>query len=175
MAGPVDAATAGGKGAFVRLSTSVGEVHWLHHGEFAALLVLLVLMLYWPPRAMQKLSGARMFLEAHFGDSIGLYILHLGIVLVVIAGIWPDMQRVGELGYALVTAAMGVLKLSKTPPSNGGTVVDTHTVAPLDPAPAPPLPTSAMLIPPAPLAGDTGGPGMPPAPPAGWPGPKAGA
>lgn len=89
-----------------------------HHLEFFIILALFLLLLYFPPSLLRSITpGVHSFIEAHLGDSVGLYILHLGIGLVILGGVWPNLGRVGEVGYALITAAMGVLKLTKT--SNG--------------------------------------------------------
>jgi hypothetical protein len=67
------------------------NVHSWHHVEFALYIAALMLMLYLPPRALRGLAGVQQFIEAHFGDSVGLYLLHLGIALVILAGVWPNM------------------------------------------------------------------------------------
>lgn len=138
-------------------------IHGWHHIEFAVYVVLVVLILYRPPAVLRVLSNAGHLLEAHFGDWIGLYILHLGIVLVILAGVWSNMPRVGELGYALVTAAMGVLKLTGKLPNGAGAPPATPSApAPAAAAPALPSAPAAAAAPPAapsPAA---------PTPPAGW-------
>jgi len=132
------------------------NAHAWHHIEFAVYAIAVLLIFYRPPR---KTSGAiealRGIFEAHWGDSIGLYLLHLGIGLVILAGVWPNMTQVGQVGFALVTASMAVLKLKapapgENPPNgNGGA----------------PLPTSA-IPPPAPAAGPAA------SVPAGWEAPR---
>lgn len=108
--------------------------HGWHHAEFFVVIALVVFLLYVPPRSASALSMVREFVDAHFGDSIGLYILHLGIALVIIGAVW-SMQRVDQIGESLVLAAMGVLKLTKpngVPPSipaNSSGTVDQVTTA----------------------------------------------
>ena len=126
--------------------------HGWHHIEFAIYAIVLLAIFYRPPR---KASGAveaiKGIFEAHWGDSIGLYLLHLGIGLVILAGVWPNMTQVGQVGFALVTASMAVLKLKPATDANG---------APQSPA-APTAPAAAPPPPPAPAP-------SPSAAPAGW-------
>jgi hypothetical protein len=142
--------------------------HTAHHAEFFVILALLLLVLYRPPAFLQEnLAGARDFIEAHFGDSIGLYILHLGITLVIVAAVW-NLQRVDQIGESLVLAAMGVLKLTKPATSangNGGAGNSSPTTVGPPPTPAVPAPPSpaAAPAPPAAVSSPT-----PDAPPEGW-------
>lgn len=84
--------------------------HIAHHLEFFFILVLAVVMFYLPPRAAAAL---RAFVEKHFNESIGLYLLHLGIGLIILSGVWPDMPHVFDTGNALIVAAMGLLNLQR--------------------------------------------------------------
>lgn len=129
------------------------NAHAWHHVEFAVYVIVLLVIAYKPPRrSSNAVDALRGVFEAHWGDSIGLYLLHLGILLVILAGVWPTMTQVGVVGQSLIVAAMGVLKLTKTPPANGG--------APPPPAPAgaAPGPVQAPANPSAPAS----------AAPAGW-------
>jgi hypothetical protein len=69
----------------------------------------LVLMIYWPPKTW---GGLGKFIERHFADSVGFYILHLGIALVVLGGIWPQVAGISSTGNSLILAGMTVLKLT---------------------------------------------------------------
>lgn len=126
--------------------------HAWHHIEFAIYAIVVVLIFYRPPR---KASGAvdaiKGIFEAHWGDSIGLYLLHLGIGLVILAGVWPNMTQVGQVGFALVTASMAVLKLKAPAEPNG-----QSPAAPPAPALAAPPPQPAPAASPAPSAAPAG-------------------
>jgi len=63
------------------------------------------------------------FLERHFGDSVGLYIIHLGVALIVAAAFVPGvnaaaMATIQDTGKGLVGAGLIALKL-KAQSSNG--------------------------------------------------------
>jgi hypothetical protein len=85
--------------------------HWTHF-EVAGYICALIFFVYCPPRMMKGLGG---FAERHFGDSVGFYILHLGIVLVVIGGVYQQIAGIASTGNALILAAMGILKLTSKP------------------------------------------------------------
>ena len=104
----------------ISLTTALSVVtpHKWHHLEFGLYVIVILFLLYFPPASFCGLSNIRDFIERHFGDSIGLYLLHLGIALVILAGVFQEMTLVGNLGQSLVLAAMGILKL-KTVPSDG--------------------------------------------------------
>lgn len=86
------------------------------HIEIAAYIVAAIIIIYRPPRAS---GGMGSFIERHLGDSVGFYILHLGILLVVISGIYPLVTQIGQTGQSLILAGMVALKLTKTaPPDN---------------------------------------------------------
>jgi hypothetical protein len=88
--------------------------------------LVVIIMLYRPPG---ELSGLRDILDRHFGDVIGLYILHLGIILVVIGVFYPQaataVQRIGE---SLIMASMIALKLKTVPGANGNGDVPSEKV-----------------------------------------------
>jgi hypothetical protein len=103
--------------------------HWSTHSE-VALYVLLALFLFYFPAKTAK--GLGQFIERHFGDAVGFYILHLGIILVVIAGVYPQVSGVKETGSSLILAGMVALKLKTTSPPDttiSSTVTNTSTSA----------------------------------------------
>lgn len=53
----------------------------------------------------------RTFIEAHWGDLIGLLLLYTGVSLVLWATCTAAVEPAKHLGESLVLAAMGVLKL----------------------------------------------------------------
>jgi|SRR6185437_9525910 len=114
--------------------SKLGAHSW-HHAEFWFFVAILLFILYVPPAAAQKLSAVQDFVEAHFGDSIGLYILHLGIGLIILAGVFPEMTHVDQIGQSLVLAAMGVLKLTRT--NGNGNGHGPESVPASNPPPAP--------------------------------------
>jgi len=81
-------------------------------GHIEAILgaIWLVSMIYFPPKTW---GGLGKFIERHFADSVGFYILHLGIALVVVGGIWPQVAGISSTGNSLILAGMTVLKLTK--------------------------------------------------------------
>lgn len=107
--------------------------HEGHHLEFFIVLFLVIFMLYLPPKFVQRLGWLRDFIDEHFGDSIGLYILHLGIALIILAGVFPEMTAVNQIGQSLVLAAMGVLKLTRPANGNGNGHDAPPTPTPVEP------------------------------------------
>lgn len=89
------------------------HVHaWMwKHFEIAAYVAAAIFVIYRPPRSSTGLGG---FIERHFGDTVGFYILHLGIILVVIGGIYPEVGGITQTGNSLILAGMVALKLTKT-------------------------------------------------------------
>jgi hypothetical protein len=103
---------------------------FLHsHFAFVVLAVAIIfVLLYKPP---SELSGLMGLIERHFGDTLGLYILHLGIMLVILGVFYPQaataVQRIGE---SLIMASMIALKLKTVPGAgngNGGPVEKVTT------------------------------------------------
>jgi predicted phage tail protein len=56
----------------------------------------------------------RFFIHYRWGDSVGLYLIHMGVAL-VIGSIWvpatPDADKIAQMGYSLVLTGVGMLKL----------------------------------------------------------------
>jgi len=123
-------------------------MHWWGHIEAAIYILAAVLVFYRPPRA---LAGTGQFIERHLGDSVGFYILHLGILLVVISGIYPEVMNIGQTGQSLILAGMVALKLTKTAPPENGTRQDT-TISPAPPPAPQPIPPAAPADSPSPWA-----------------------
>lgn len=62
------------------------------------------------------------FLERHFGDSVGLYIIHLGVVLIVASAFVPNLSAgaistIQDTGKGLVGAGLIALKLKAQAPN----------------------------------------------------------
>jgi hypothetical protein len=96
-------------------------VIYLHPHHWAAIyLAVLILIFYRPPTAIQGIGN---FITAHFGDSIGVYLLHLGIGLVMFGGFYQSQQAVVQIGNSLIMTAIGILKLT-SPPAPSGFKVD---------------------------------------------------
>jgi hypothetical protein len=90
-----------------------------NHLEIAGYVGLALLLIYKPPAMRVVFDGLGKFIERHFGDSIGLYLLHLGIGLIILGDVFHQMEQVGHVGESLILAAMGVLKLKSIPAPNG--------------------------------------------------------
>ena len=92
------------------------------HIEIVAYVAVLLFVVYFPPK---KLVGIGGFIDRHLGDSVGFYILHLGIILVILAGVYPQLSGVKETGNSLILAGATTLKLTKDPsPSTPVTPVE---------------------------------------------------
>ena len=87
-----------------------------HHLEFALYVVLLLFLVYFPPK---HYAGFGTFLERHFGDAVGFYILHLGIGLVIIGAVWSNLTGLQGTGNSLILAGMVALKLKTVAGGNG--------------------------------------------------------
>lgn len=126
--------------------------HGWHHAEFFFGVLLIIFMLYVPPKTiMQNIEGLHDFFEAHYGDTIGLLILFLAIALILVGDVWPSLTHAAATGNALLVAAMGVLKLTR--PANGN---GNHEPNPQPSIPVPdPLPPVAAVSAPAPEAPKT--------------------
>lgn len=94
------------------------HVHaWMwKHFEIAAYVIAAVFVIYRPPKSSNGLGA---FIERHFGDTVGFYILHLGILLVVIGGVYPQVNGIEQTGNSLILAGMVALKLTKSTSDNG--------------------------------------------------------
>jgi hypothetical protein len=109
------------------------------HFEIAAYVVAAIIVIYRPPKTS---DGMGSFIERHLGDSVGFYILHLGILLVVVSGIYPQVTQIGQTGQSLILAGMVALKLTKTAPPDTQQV-ETITSKTLPAPPDPTIPTGA--------------------------------
>ena len=89
-----------------------------HHIEIAFYVLLFLFLFYVPPRPVRQFLSLD-FIERHFGDSVGFYILHLGVVLYIISAAWPAMKELSAVGQSFVLAGTVALKL-KSPNGNGG-------------------------------------------------------
>lgn len=98
------------------------HVHaWMwKHFEIAVYVAAALILIYRPPRSS---NGLGPFLERHFGDAVGFYILHLGILLVVIGGVYPQVNGIEQTGNSLILAGMVALKLTKSVPENGASTI----------------------------------------------------
>ena len=96
--------------------------HWKEY-ETAFYILLALLIFYFPPLHTKGMGN---FIERHLGDSVGFYILHLGIVLVVISGIYPQVAGIYSTGQSLILAGTVALKLTNKP--NGETTTVSQTV-----------------------------------------------
>ena len=109
------------------------SIHWSHL-EAAGYIFVLLFMIYNPPRTWW---GVGDFIERHFGDSIGMYLLHLGVLLIVLGGVWPSLAAAQDVGKQVFVASMAILKISpdkaQPPPPTTTTTVSTSTVTPPEP------------------------------------------
>jgi hypothetical protein len=96
--------------------------------ELFAVLLLSFAVLYRPPGSF---AGLRDLVERHFGDWLGMYMLHLGIGLVILGGFYPSEASVAVVGQSLILAAVAILKLKTVPGAAGdngnGTPLSTQT------------------------------------------------
>lgn len=106
------------------------NIHLAHHFEFWAVVALLCVWLYFPPPATARIFG---FVDVHYRDSFGLFLLLIGIALTFVGDIWPAMQHVESTGDKLLLAAMGFLNLTQSTRLNGNGAAPTSA----PPAPAP--------------------------------------
>ena len=86
-----------------------------HHVEFALYVVLLLFLVYFPPK---HYAGFGTFLERHFGDAVGFYILYLGVALVIVGDVWSNLHSIEQVGHSFIYAGIIALKL-RTSPANG--------------------------------------------------------
>jgi hypothetical protein len=108
-----------------------------HHLSFHLLLytAVILLLLYKPPaNVMTHLQGLGDFVSRHWGDSIGLYMIHLGILLDVLAGVYPSLADIGHVGESFILTGVGMLKLKYNPKetTNGnGTITEPPVTPPV--------------------------------------------
>ncbi len=111
------------------------------HVKIAFYIAIALLVVYHPPKVAAAFRGIGGFIERHFGDSIGIYLLHLGIALIVLGDCFSVLTHVEQVGNSLLLTAMGVLKLKTVPGANGSsatTEVTTSVSGPDLPPPAAP-------------------------------------
>lgn len=111
------------------------------HLEVAGYICAALFMIYSPPRV---LAGVGPFIEAHFGDAVGFYILHLGIILVVIGGVYPMVGGIAQTGNSLILAGMVALKLTKTNGGSASTTSETTVISKTVVEPKPPDQPAAL-------------------------------
>jgi hypothetical protein len=91
--------------------------------------VLVLFLLYRPPRILDRVQGIGDFITRHFGDSIGFYLLHLGVALFIIGGFYKELSDVQHIGESFILTGIGMLKLRYIPKNgaNGPNGPDTLT------------------------------------------------
>jgi hypothetical protein len=111
-----------------------------HHLSFHLLFYsfIILLLLYKPPAGViSRLQGLGDFVSRHWGDSIGLYMIHLGVVLIVLGGLYGALKDVAHVGESFILTGVGMLKLkyNPAPNGNGGTPPVTEAPSPDTPVP----------------------------------------
>jgi hypothetical protein len=96
-----------------------------------------LLLFYLPPAITQRLQGLGDFVSRHWGDSIGLYLIHLGILLVILGGFYSQLTNAEHVGESFILTGVGLLKLKYNPPVNGNGTSPDHLEATLVPANGP--------------------------------------
>jgi len=104
-----------------------------HQLKIWAYIALALFLVYRPPSG-DRFRGLGSFIERHFGDSIGFYILHLGITLVILGDIYPRMNDIEQTGNSLILAGMVALKLTKVPAENTVQTLETKVTNVVEPA-----------------------------------------
>jgi len=100
--------------------------HGYHHLEFFGYMLLVLILLYFPPAIVARnLGSIHNFLEGHYGDTVGFTILLMGIGLILIGDVWPQLTHAFEVGNSLLLTAMGVLKLTKSNANGNGNAPST--------------------------------------------------
>ena len=85
---------------------------WTTHHWVAVYIAAALWMLYHPPKAVK---GVGQFIKTHFGDSMGVYLLHLAIGLIVLGSVY-SIASMTQVGQTLLTTAMAILKFTKDAP-----------------------------------------------------------
>lgn len=125
------------------------SAHGWHHIEFGIYALVLVLLLYAPPKQADRwLDIAREFVEKHFGDAVGLWVLMVAVALTVVSDIW-NLPHTAQAASGLLLAAMGVLKLKS--PANPAP--DNEPPAATSPSPPPNPPGAPASAAPKPSEG----------------------
>ena len=103
---------------------------WLSaHSTMVLYLAIALALLYWPPALTARLQGLGDFVSRHWGDSIGLYLIHLGILLVILGGFYSQLATAEHVGESFILTGVGLLKLKYNPPTNGNGKPDTLTAS----------------------------------------------
>jgi hypothetical protein len=82
---------------------------WTAHHWFMLYIAAAVVLFYIPPKS---LSGVGNFISAHFGDSIGVYLLHLSLGMLIIGGFYPQLTALVDAGKSIFSVSLAVLKLT---------------------------------------------------------------
>lgn len=85
------------------------------HPHLLLYTAIILFVIYRPPLIVRNVQQFSDFLTRHWGDSIGLYLLHLGVVLILIAGIYPNLSPAEHLGESFILTGVGMLKLRYIP------------------------------------------------------------
>ena len=116
-------------------------LHWLIHDAHPHLLfytVLVLVVLYRPPASFKALSGVSDFVTRHWGDSVGFYLLHFGVVLIALGGFYKEIASLEHLGESFVLTGVAMLKLKYVPPDNITTTSTTSVGSTVTPPVAEP-------------------------------------
>lgn len=108
-----------------------------HHLSFNLLFYsfIILLLLYKPPKqVISRLQGLGDFVSRHWGDSIGLYMLHMGILLVILGGLYSQLADVAHVGESFILTGVGMLRLKYVAANGNG---NGGTPAPVPDAPVP--------------------------------------
>lgn len=93
-------------------------MNWLaqnFHPHLIFYTFLLLFLIYRPPAVLLKFQGISDFIRQQWGDSIGLYLLHLGVLLFILGGFYPPIKDIQHLGESFILTAVGILKLRQPP------------------------------------------------------------
>jgi hypothetical protein len=98
-------------------------LHWLAanlHPHLLFYTIIILVLLYRPPKLFSYFVGMADFLSRHFGDSVAFYLVHLGVGLQIIAGVYPQLAHVDHVGESLLVLGVGMLKLKYIPKDGNG-------------------------------------------------------
>lgn len=102
--------------------------HWLATEANPHLLFytfILLFVIYKPPKIVERLQGGADFISRHWGDSIGIYFVHIGIGLQIVAGAYSNLAKIDHVGESLLLFGVGILKLKYIPKENTSTTSTT--------------------------------------------------
>jgi hypothetical protein len=106
---------------------------WTTHHWVFLYVAIVVCIVYVPPKAFKGLGS---FIHQHFGDSMGVYMLHLSIALVCLGSVY-SIAAMSQVGQTLLTTAMAILKFTKDAvPLNGAAPTVTGSTPANPPQPA---------------------------------------